>query len=106
MKACGLRSSLLINSIHVFLLLTAYCSTLSNPANGRVTQTGITYGQRATYTCNTGYYREGSSTRTCLSTGAWSGSVPSCRCMLLFLYMHACAWWVGGRHFGSVHSSV
>ena len=42
---------------HVFLISTAVnCETLKNPANGRVSYAGgTTYGQTATYSCNTGY---------------------------------------------------
>ena len=39
-------------------------------------------GGRATYTCNSGFTLVGSSTRTCLSDGSWSGSRPFCNCML------------------------
>ena len=60
------------------------CGTLSNPANGRVIYTaGTTFGRTATYTCNTGYTRVGSSTRTCQSTGVWSGSAPTCQGIFL-----------------------
>ena len=56
------------------------CGTLTNPANGRVSHAaGTTFGLIATYTCNTGYTRVGSSTRTCQSTGLWSGSAPACQ---------------------------
>ena len=52
----------------IFLLLTAKdCGTLSNPAKGHVSHTGTTYGKTATYSCNTGYDLEGTSTRTCQS---------------------------------------
>jgi CUB/sushi domain-containing protein len=55
------------------------CSSLSNPANGTVsTAGGTTYGQTASYTCNTGYNRNGSPTRTCQASGQWSGSAPTC----------------------------
>ena len=56
------------------------CGTLSNPANGQVSHTaGTTYGQTATYSCNTGYDLMGSSTRICQATGEWSGSTPTCQ---------------------------
>ena len=82
-KACSYRVKiiiLLINYIHVFLLLAVVsCGTPRNPANGRVSHTaGTTYGKRAYYYCNTGYYRVGSSPRTCLATRRWSGSAPTC----------------------------
>ena len=72
------------------------CGTLTNPANGRVSHTGgTTFGRRATYRCNTGYRLVGSSTRTCLATRAWSGSIPTCQGMLLFNLEH--------KEWGFVH---
>ena len=68
----------------VFLLSTAVeCGTLPNPVNGQVNTTGTTLGQTATYSCNRGYNLVGDSTRTCQATGAWSGSAPTCRGVLL-----------------------
>ena len=59
------------------------CSTLTNPANGQVSHTaGTTFGQNATYSCNTGYNLVGDNTRTCQANGMWSGSVPTCQSML------------------------
>ena len=43
----------------------------------------------------------GSSTRTCLSTGRWSGSAPTCRRMFV-----VCVCVGGGGREASVHSSV
>ena len=65
------------------------CGTLSGPANGRVSTTaGTTFGQTATYSCNSGYNLVGGSTRMCQASGAtvmWSGSAPTCERMLLYL---------------------
>ena len=59
------------------------CGTLTNPANGQVSNTaGTTFGQTATYSCNTGYNLMGDSIHTCQATGNWSGSVPTCERML------------------------
>ena len=65
----------------MFLFLTAVnCGTLSNPVSGRVSHTaGTTFGQTATYSCNTGYKLVGSSTRTCQATRLWSGNAPTCQ---------------------------
>ena len=71
------------------------CATLTNPANGQVSHNaGTTFGQIATYSCNTGYNLVGGSTRSCQATGAWSRSAPTCQRMSLLmfeqyqLYMH------------------
>ena len=59
------------------------CRTLNNPNNGQVSHPdGTTFGQNATYNCNTGYNLVGDSTRTCQATGVWSGSAPTCQSML------------------------
>ncbi|XP_064386119.1 sushi, von Willebrand factor type A, EGF and pentraxin domain-containing protein 1-like isoform X4 [Halichondria panicea] len=54
------------------------CGSLDDPINGRVTTTGTTLSNIATYTCNTGYTRSGDQTRTCQANGDWSGSEPVC----------------------------
>ena len=73
-------------SLHVIfiILIVVDCGSLTDPANGSVTHTaGTTFGQTATYSCNTGYNLVGDSTRTCQATGVWSGSAPTCEGMLL-----------------------
>ena len=57
------------------------CSELSSPTNGQVTWTGLTSGSTANYTCDSGYQLIGEQTRTCLSTGMWSGQEPTCEGM-------------------------
>ena len=73
---------------HISLFSTAVsCGALSNPTNGQVSTTGTTFGETATYSCDTGYNLDGGSTRTCEASGAtgvWSGSAPTCQRMLLF----------------------
>ena len=70
--------------MQLFFTSAVDCGTLTNPANGKVSYTGrTTFGQTATYSCNTGYNLVGSSTRTCQATRAWSGSAPTCQGMLL-----------------------
>ena len=70
---------------YMYTSLTAVdCGTLTNPPNGQVNHTsGTTFRQTATYSCNTGYYLVGGSTRTCQATGVWSGSMPICQGMWL-----------------------
>ena len=59
----------------------AVCRELSSPTNGQVTWTGLTNGSTATYTCDSGYHLIGDPTRTCLSSGIWSGQEPTCESM-------------------------
>ena len=60
------------------------CGTLTDPANGQVSHTaGTTFGQTATYSCDTGYNLVGESNHTCGATGVWSGCAPTCQGMLL-----------------------
>ncbi|XP_060580368.1 sushi, von Willebrand factor type A, EGF and pentraxin domain-containing protein 1-like [Ruditapes philippinarum] len=54
------------------------CGGLSNPANGLVSASQTTFGQRATYVCNPGYKIQGISTRTCQPDGSWSVREPTC----------------------------
>ena len=70
--------------IHVFILPSTAvdCDTLSDPANGQVSTSGTTFGETATYSCNTGYNLVGDNTRTCQADGMWSGSAPTCERML------------------------
>ena len=54
------------------------CPNLPNPSNGRVNQRGNKPGDRASYTCNSGYELQGDSTRICQNNGEWSGDAPAC----------------------------
>ena len=76
----------------VLLLTVVNCGILANPANGQVTHTGgTTFGQTATYSCNTGYNLVGDNTRTCQATGVWSGNTPTCQGVLLsYMYVWNC----------------
>ena len=61
------------------MLITLDCGTLVNPTNGAVdTASGTTYGQKATFTCDTGYGIQGDSSRTCGADGQWTGNNPTC----------------------------
>ena len=68
-----------VNLIFIFHLTVVDCGTLADPANGQVSHTaGTTFGQTATYSCNTGYNLEGDSTRMCQAAELWSGNEPNC----------------------------
>ena len=54
------------------------CGTLSEPQNGALTLGSTTYLGTATYTCDTGFVLEGSSSRNCTRFGKWSGRDPTC----------------------------
>lgn len=55
------------------------CGALPALAHGTIaTPDGTTFGEVATYACNTGYYRVGSATRSCQADGMWSGSAATC----------------------------
>ena len=73
--------------MYVFSLLTAVdCGNLTDPANGQVIHPGgTTFGQTATYSCNTGFNLVGNSTRMCQADGMWTASTPTCERMLLLI---------------------
>ena len=61
------------------------CGNVTSIENGNVTyDSGTLFGDRVNYTCNTGYVLTGgNATRECNSTGAWSGTDPTCKTMQL-----------------------
>ncbi|CAH1274043.1 CSMD3 [Branchiostoma lanceolatum] len=63
------------------------CSTLFTPAFGSITPAGPHYyPTQVTFSCNTGYVRNGSSDSTCQADGRWSNVTPICtpvQCPLL-----------------------
>ena len=66
-------------SIFLFCALSGICVIPRPLTNGRTSYTCTHVGCTVTYTCNTGYLMTaGSSSRTCLSNGQWSGSHPVC----------------------------
>ncbi|XP_022235090.1 sushi, von Willebrand factor type A, EGF and pentraxin domain-containing protein 1-like [Limulus polyphemus] len=59
--------------------VSVQCPSLPDPANGKVLPCHSTVGSRCKITCSPGYtIFIGSSTRTCLSNGAWSGIETMC----------------------------
>lgn len=64
---------------HIQYYLFADCEILSNPVNGNVTMpVSITYGEAATYSCDSGYDINGVSSRICQADGTWSAVEPTC----------------------------
>ena len=59
-----------------FNISVALCPSLTDPANGTVTWTGLTPGSTATYTCDEGF--ELNRVQTCQSDGTWSDDPPTC----------------------------
>ena len=55
------------------------CGPLDDPENGTVFHFSTTFGSPAFYSCFNGFVLVGSSVRTCLSFGNWSGSAPTCQ---------------------------
>ena len=67
------------NNITMYSMTAAInCGTPSELDNGAVTFTSTTFQSQATFTCDSGYSLEGSSSRTCQSDGTWSGQTPVC----------------------------
>ena len=55
------------------------CGTPRSLSNGQRRYSSTTFGSTVTYTCNKGYrMTAGTSSRTCLFGGRWSGSHPTC----------------------------
>jgi CUB/sushi domain-containing protein len=56
------------------------CGSLSDPTNGwvHVSPSSALLGAVAIYRCKLGYVLSHSNSRTCTTTGAWSGTAPTC----------------------------
>ena len=69
----------------VIYSLDVKCDDLSMPSNGQITSCtssaiGVGYEtENCTYECNTGYELTGIDTRTCQTSGAWTGTDDICR---------------------------
>ena len=54
------------------------CSVLSNPSNGFVTFSSVSYMSMANYSCSVGYMLQGVENRTCNMSELWSEEEPHC----------------------------
>lgn len=54
------------------------CGPLTSPTNGVVSYPATTYTETAAYSCDTGYYVNGVTTRTCQANSTWSEVEPTC----------------------------
>ena len=54
------------------------CLSLPDPSNGAVMFNTTTFESTATYSCDSGYSRNGSETRMCGSDGMWTPVAPTC----------------------------
>ncbi|XP_078573892.1 E-selectin-like [Branchiostoma floridae x Branchiostoma japonicum] len=55
------------------------CPLLTAPTNGALSPTGqVSYPNSVTFTCNTGYVRNGAASATCQADGTWNNNVPTC----------------------------
>ena len=64
---------------YIILLSAALCPDLMDPANGKVTISGNSDGDSATYSCDPGYELVGTETVICQSDGQWSDPPPVCQ---------------------------
>ena len=55
-----------------------YCDSPEYPTHGEITGKDLSFGGTIHYTCKEGYRLLGSSQRTCISNGTWSGRSPQC----------------------------
>ena len=75
------------NVVLVLSVLTSFlfslviqCGDPGTPLNGNRDLSGRSVSSVVRYTCNVGYSISGDQSRTCQSSGFWSGSLPSCSC--------------------------
>ena len=60
------------------LFAVVTCPSLSAPAKGHMSGSGLTYQSQRTFSCSTGYNLGGSTSRTCQADGSWSGTTATC----------------------------
>ena len=69
---------IILTSSHLHFTTAVDCGQLPAPENGLIDGNLTTFNNTASYSCDTGYELVGDQTRTCLASGNWSGSQPSC----------------------------
>ena len=74
----SILSSMSYDSYSILSLPDVDCGSLDDPENGTVSVPDTTYNSSANYSCDPGYGLIGDAMRTCLGTGSWSGSEPTC----------------------------
>ena len=75
----GIHSYNHSNTLLINLQPVSDCGPLSDPGNGVVdTSNGTTFGEVATFFCDTGYSLIGDDQRDCQSDGLWGGTSPTC----------------------------
>ncbi len=68
-----------IKSVHVLTCAGRDCGGLADPTNGAVDLTnGTIFTSVAIYSCLTGFFVNGTTSRVCQSDGSWSNTPPSC----------------------------
>ena len=75
----------------------------TTPTNGQRSLSSTTYNSVVTYTCDVGYTLQGSNSRTCQSSGQWSGSVPQCSSELNY---HLLCWCSHSFELLHIHTYV
>ena len=64
--------------MYFILSVVVFCGDPGFSPHSVRSGSNFTLGNSVHYQCNPGYELTGPSQRTCQSTGAWSGNIPSC----------------------------
>ena len=75
--SCSNKFSMHIHS--TIFLVGIECGNPPKPRYGYVKFLSTTFGSKAVYWCQSGYYLVGSSVRYCGDDGHWSGKTPWCK---------------------------
>ena len=60
------------------------CEEIEGPTNGVMSLLNNTVGNQALFSCDEGYRLVGQASRTCLTSGKWSGNGTTCEGMSYF----------------------